>query len=83
MKTDAVIESVVRVLSPYIGDSMAQASARAHCEKLGIRGAELDTAQAEALVTKIAHGLAVFVGREKSHRIVAEIRAAVGLGGAP
>jgi len=81
MERDAVVSQIVRVLSPYLGATMAAASARAHCEKLGIVGQSMSAEQAEALIGKLASGLAVFVGREKSAVVVGEIRRAVSTGG--
>jgi hypothetical protein len=83
MRTAEAVETIARVLAPYLGATMAQASTRAYCEKLGIAASgELASAQAEALVNKLASGLAVFVGREKTATVVAEIRSALELGGA-
>jgi hypothetical protein len=77
MERDVVVSQIVKVLSPYLGATMAAASARAHCEKLGIAGRVISAEQAEALIGKLAAGLAVFVGREKSASVVGEIRRAV------
>jgi hypothetical protein len=77
MEKDAVVAQIVKVLSPYLGPTMAEASARTHCEKLGIAGKEMTTEQTEALIGKLGTGLAVFVGREKSRAVVLEIRQAV------
>ena len=82
MHTSAVVDSIVRVVSPYLGETMARASARTHCEKLGIQGAEMTGEQLDALVGKLASGLAVFVGREKTSSIVQEIRKATAAQGA-
>jgi len=78
MERAAVVSQIVQILSPYLGGTMAEASARAHCEKLGISGATITREQAEALIGKIASGLAVFIGREKAGAVVEEIRKAVG-----
>lgn len=77
MEKDAAVAQIVRVLSPYLGATMAEASARTHCEKLGITGKEMSAEQTDALISKLGTGLAVFVGREKSKAIVQEIRRAV------
>jgi hypothetical protein len=78
MEKVAVVAQIVQVLSPYLGATMAEASARAHCEKLGIAGATITAEQAEALIGKIASGLAVFVGRDKAATVTQEIRKALG-----
>jgi hypothetical protein len=78
MEKAAVVAQIVQILSPYLGATMAEASARAHCEKLGISGATITAEQAEALIGKIASGLAVFVGRDKAATVTQEIRKALG-----
>jgi hypothetical protein len=81
VKTDDVLAEIARVLSPYVGATMAEASARAHCQKLGI-GPTLEKDQLDALIAKLGSGLTVFVGRQKSQSVVEEMRKALGLGGA-
>jgi hypothetical protein len=81
MEKATVIEQITRTLAPYLGATMAEASTRAHCEKLGINGQAIDVVQVEALVGKLGSGLAVFVGREKAAGVVEEIRRALAAGG--
>jgi hypothetical protein len=75
---EATFARIVAVLSPYLGGTMAEASIRAHGQKLGIDGTTLDPEQLEALLTKLRGGLAVFVGREKTAAIVSRIRESLG-----
>ena len=82
VKTDDVLAELARVLSPYVGATMAEASARAHCQKLGIVGPTLEKDQLAALIAKLGSGLTVFVGRQKSQSVVEEMRKALGQGGA-
>ena len=72
MLTNAAVETIIQVLSPYLGETMARASTRGVCEKLGIRGESMTPAETEALVGKLASGLSVFVGREKASQVVEE-----------
>jgi hypothetical protein len=72
-----VLDALTAVLSPYLGATMARASAQTHCQKLGITGDGLTPAQIEALVGKLASGLNVFVGREKAAGVLDEMRKAV------
>jgi hypothetical protein len=85
MDKATMLEAITRTLAPYVGATMAEASTRAHCEKLGIGadGAPITEGQLQALVGKLGAGLAVFIGREKAAGVVEEIRRAVGAGGAP
>jgi hypothetical protein len=80
MEKATVIEQITRTLAPYLGATMAEASTRAHCEKLGIDGQAIDEAQVQALVGKLGSGLAVFIGRDKAAGVVDEIRRALAAG---
>jgi hypothetical protein len=73
----AVLDALAAVLAPYLGETMARASAQTHCDKLGIRGGEISAAEVEALVGKLASGLNVFLGREKAVGVLAEMKKAV------
>jgi hypothetical protein len=70
-------ETVVRILSPYLGATMARASVRAHYQRLGPLGSHLDDDQVDTLIHKIHAGLNIFVGHERSARILEELREAV------
>ena len=73
----AVVEEMTRLLAPVLGESMARASTQAHAQKLDILDGRVTPDQAEALVTKLGSGLAVFVGREKAATLATEMRAAM------
>jgi hypothetical protein len=73
MKTSEVVDAVVKVLAPYIGDTMARSATEAHCQKLGI-AATLGHEESEALLAKLAGGLNIFLGRDKSASVIAEAR---------
>ena len=78
LSTRDVLTTIVRVVSPYLGETMARSAAQAHCQKLGIAEAErMPATQIDALINRMAAGLNVFVGREKSSAIVAELRRAI------
>jgi hypothetical protein len=77
LSTRDVLLTIVRVVSPYLGETMARSAAQAHCQKLGIAGDRMQPSQAEALIGKVGAGLNVFVGREKSAAVVAELRRAI------
>ena len=80
MDKEAAFARIVAVLSPYLGATMAEASIRAHGQKLGIEGPTLSAPQLEALLAKLRGGLAVFVGREQTAVIVEKIRSSLGEG---
>lgn len=71
---------LIRVIAPFVGQHMAGASVRSHVQKFGLSG-ELTAAQLDTLVANLGAGLNIFVGREKSARLVAEMREALGAQG--
>jgi hypothetical protein len=77
LRTSDVVQAIVRVVTPYLGETMARSAAQAHCHKLGIDGERMERAQAEALIGKVGTGLNIFVGRDKASTVVAELRRAV------
>jgi hypothetical protein len=79
MTTEEALQTIVRVVSPYVGDTMARSAAAAHCQKLGI-GKDLAPDQLEALIGRFGSGLNIFLGREKSSRVVEELRQALRAG---
>jgi hypothetical protein len=84
LSTRDVLLTIVRVVSPYLGETMARSAAQAHCQKLGIEADRMQPGQVEALITKMGAGLNVFVGRDKSSAIIAELRRAIeGQGAVP
>ena len=68
---------VVKVMAPYIGDTMARSATEAHCQKLGITGSGVSSEQVDALLGKLGGGLNIFLGRDKSASVVAEARQAL------
>jgi hypothetical protein len=79
METSEAVQVMVRVMTPYIGDTMARSATEAHCRKLGIpMGSPMSSEQLELLLTKLAGGLNIFLGRDKAAAVIAEIRSALG-----
>jgi hypothetical protein len=76
MTTSDAVDVVVKVMAPYIGDTMARSATEAHCQKLGI-AATVSHDQAEALLAKLGGGLNIFLGRDKSASVIAEARSAL------
>jgi hypothetical protein len=84
VKTKDAVETIVGMLSPYLGETVARSAALAHCQKLGIlvEGTDITKEQLEALLRRFAQGLNIFVGREKAAVVVGEIQAAMARAGA-
>lgn len=82
MTTSEAIGAVVKVLGPHIGETMARSAAEAHCQKLGIAAAAtISPDQLDALLGKLAGGLNIFLGRDRSRGVIEEVRQAVGAPG--
>jgi hypothetical protein len=70
---ERVLGSIVRALTPYLGMTMAAASARGVCEKLGLNRHKLEPGEVKQLLDALAPGLNVFVGRDRAGLVVREI----------
>jgi hypothetical protein len=81
MTTNDAVQTVVKVMAPYIGETMARSATEAHCQKLGIAGGTVSPEQLEALLGKLGGGLNIFLGRDKSATVVAEARQALAAAG--
>jgi len=82
MLTSEAVQVMVKVLAPYVGDTMARSAAEAHCRKLGFAGGPLGPEQRDVLLVKIGSGLNIFLGRDKSAAVIAEVRRALDDAGA-
>jgi hypothetical protein len=71
-----VVEVIVGVMAPYIGDTMARSAAQAHCRKLGL-GETASATERDVLLQRLGSGLNIFLGRDKSAEVLAETRRAL------
>jgi hypothetical protein len=72
--TDAVVEALTRTLTPYIGPNMARSAVQSQRDRLGIEGSAISAEQIEGLISKVGHGLNVFLGRERAAGVIDEMR---------
>ena len=77
MKYDTLVAEVTRLLSPFLGESMARAAIKGHGQKLQLKNGEVTPEEAEVLVGKLASGLVAFVGRDKAAVLAADLRRAL------
>lgn len=82
MTTSEAVEVMVKTMAPYIGDTMARSATEAHCQRLGI-AATMSRDQLDALLGKLGGGLNIFLGRDKSAAVIAEVRGALAALGGP
>jgi hypothetical protein len=83
MLASEAVQVAVRVMSPYIGDTMARSAAETHCARLGVDVADgaISPEQLDLVLTKLGSGLNVFLGRDKSASVIAEVRRQLELAG--
>jgi len=77
MVTSEAVKIMVRVMAPYIGDTMARSAAEVHCRRIGVLESAIEPAQLEQVLQKLETGLNIFLGREKSGTVIAEVRRAL------
>ncbi len=78
---ERVVTTIVGVISPYVGATMAGASVRGFCTRLGLDVPHLDRAQVTRLLESIAPALDVYIGKDKAAVAVREIWAQLDLQG--
>jgi hypothetical protein len=74
VKYDVLVAEVTRLLSPFLGESMARAAIQAHGQKLQLKNGQITAEEAETLVGKLGSGLIVFVGRDKAASLATQMR---------
>ncbi len=77
MLTSEAVPIMVKVMAPYIGNTMARSATEAHCQKMGVADGTLGPEQLEALLGRLGAGLNIFLGREKATVVIAEVRQAL------
>ena len=75
MQTSTILSTIADAMAPYIGSTMARTSIEMHCKNMGISsGSCLDDPQVDELLNRLALGLNIFIGRDKTVALVQEIR---------
>lgn len=69
MQNSDLGNSILQVIAPLIGESMAHASLKAHCTKNGIDISNIRPQDLPTLATGLGLGLACFIGRERAQNI--------------
>ena len=74
MVTSEAVHEIVAAITPFIGENMARAATRVHCEKLGIADPHVTPQQLEMLISRLESGLRVFMGRDKASTLMTPLR---------
>ena len=74
MQASTTLAAIADAIAPYIGKTMAQSSIDIHSKKVGITNGTIDAGQIDELLRRLALGLNIFIGRDKTTALVDEIR---------
>ena len=75
MHTSRILQTIADEISPYLGRTMARSSVDLHCRSLKIDAGRAVTApEVEELLHKLAMGLNIFIGKDKSVSVIDGIR---------
>jgi hypothetical protein len=75
MNSTSVLQTITEEISPYLGLTMARSSVDLHCRTLKIERSGMVTGnEVEALLQKLAMGLNIFIGKEKTASVIESIR---------
>ena len=78
MQTSTILAAIANAMAPYIGNTMARSSIEMHCKKMGISSESMEGHQVDELLNRLALGLNIFIGRDKTVALVREIRSGMG-----
>ncbi len=65
-----VKELVIKILTPYLGKSMTEASIELFCKEIGISPHHLTAAHIPDLTKKIGPGIVIFIGQDKADQVL-------------
>jgi hypothetical protein len=78
--THEAFDLIARTLTPFIGRTMAEASVKMHCNRLGIgNDGSLRPEELESLIGRLSGALTVFVGADTTETVMARLRQGLGL----
>lgn len=69
-----ISDQIIALLEPAIGKSMAGASVKTNCKKMGISPEELDSKHLDEFIKNLTPGLNVFAGKEFAEKITGKIK---------
>jgi hypothetical protein len=77
IRTAEAVDTIIKAMTPFTGEFMARSATQAHCKNLGMVGDHVSREQLEKLLDKLGSALNVFLGREKSALVIADLRRAL------
>lgn len=73
IRTSDAVDTIIKAVTPFTGEFMARSATEAHCRQLGLVHEEVSADDLEKLLSKLGSALNVFIGREKSALVVADL----------
>ncbi len=75
MQASHALSAIADAIAPYIGVTMAHSSIDMHRRGVGIvDDGSIDAGQLDELLRRLALGLNIFIGRDKTTAVLGEIR---------
>jgi len=71
--SDQLVEKIVEILGPFMGEAMARASLRVYVNEIKINEGSFQPQHLDMLVLRLRTGLTAFAGKEKAQQLINDI----------
>jgi hypothetical protein len=71
--SDQLIDKIVEILGPFMGETMARASLRVYVNEIKINKGSFEPQYLDLLVLRLRTGLTAFAGRDKAQSLINDI----------
>ena len=71
--SDQLVDKIVEILGPFMGESMARASLRVYVNEIKINEGSFQPQHLDMLVLRLRTGLTAFAGKEKAQQLINDI----------
>lgn len=71
--TEQLVDKIIEILGPFMGESMARASLRVYVNEIKINEGSFEPHHLDMLVLRLRTGLTAFAGKEKAQRLINDI----------
>lgn len=71
--SDQLVDKIVEILGPFMGDAMARASLRVYVNEIKINEGSFQPQHLDMLVLRLRTGLTAFAGKEKAQQLINDI----------
>jgi len=80
--SEQLVDKIVEILGPFMGEAMARASLRVYVNEIKINEGSFQPEHLDMLVLRLRTGLTAFAGKEKASQLINEILRMKQTGGA-